>query len=138
MNILNLGSGDNPMISAINVDIRILKNVNVVASAEQLPFKLLCFQKIFAHNPFGYNPVSKKVADVLEKGGTLIVTAQPRNPFFKKFLKNISPNELLALGFELVEQGIADSSLIVGEPKSTTGKPLDTTVMIQAIFRKIK
>lgn len=72
------------------------------------------------------------------KGGTLIVTGQPRNPFFKKFLKNTSPDELLALGFELVEQGAAEPSLIIGEPKSTTGKPLDTTVMIQAIFRKVK
>ena len=79
MNILNLGSGDNPMTSAINVDIRIIKGVNVVASAEQLPFIPLCFQKIFSHNPFGYNPVSKT------------------------------------------------PSLIIGEPKSTTGKPLDTT-----------
>lgn len=68
MNILNLGSGDNPMTSAINVDLRVIKGVNVVASAEQLPFPPLYFQKIFSHNPFDYNPVSKKVADALERG----------------------------------------------------------------------
>jgi len=96
------------------------------------------FQQIFSHNPFRYNPVSQAVAEILEPGGILIVTGQPRNPFFKKFLKTIPPNELLMLGFELVKLGSVEPSLIIGTQKNTTGKPLDTSIMIQAQFRKIK
>jgi hypothetical protein len=138
MKVLQLGCGDNPMTSAINTDRRIFQGVDVVANATELPFPPNCFQQIFSHNPFGYNPVSKGVAEVLKKGGTLIVTGQPRNPFFKNFLKTISPKQLLELGFELVELEPIDPSLIIGTPKNTTGKPLDTSVMIHALFRKIK
>jgi len=54
----------------------------VVADAKKLPFPPNCFQKIFSHNPFGYNPVSEAVAEILKPEGLLIVTGQPRNPFF--------------------------------------------------------
>jgi len=81
------------MISAINTDIRILQGVDVVADANQLPFPANSFQKIFSHNPFRYNPVSQAVSEILKPEGLLIVTGQPRNPFFKKFLKTVSPNE---------------------------------------------
>jgi len=126
------------MISAINTDIRLIQGVDVVANASQLPFPPNSFQQIFSHNPFRYNPVSQAVVEVLEQEGILIVTGQPRNPFFKKFLKTISPNELLMLGFERVKLSSVEPSLIIGTPKNTTGKPLDTSIMIQAQFRKIK
>ncbi len=127
------------MISGINTDIRLIQGVDVVANANQLPFPPNCFQQIFSHNPFRYNPVSQAIAEVLEPEGILIVTGQPRNPFFFKFLKTVSPNELLMLGFELVKRASVEPSLIIGTPKNTTGKPLDTSVMIQALFiRKIK
>ena len=137
MNILNLGSGDNPMVSMINIDIRLLKDIDVVANVNELPFPLQCFDKVFSHNPFHYNPVCEEVAEVLKNGGTLIVTGQPRNPFFNQFLKHISIEELMKLGFELLEQGPIEPSLIVGQPKSTTGKPLSTKRMVQAILRKM-
>jgi ubiquinone/menaquinone biosynthesis C-methylase UbiE len=69
------------MISAINTDIRLIQGVDVVANASQLPFPPNSFQQIFSHNPFRYNPVSQEVAQILEQGGILIVTGQPRNPF---------------------------------------------------------
>jgi len=138
MKILNLGCGKNPMISAINIDILLHQGVDVVANANQLPFPPNCFQQIFSHNPFRYNPISQAVAEVLEPEGILIVTGQPRNPFFKKFLKNISANELFMLGFEQVKLSSVEPSLIIGTPKNTTGKLLDTSVMIQALFRRNK
>ncbi|MEK8016384.1 MAG: hypothetical protein VSS75_005910 [Candidatus Parabeggiatoa sp.] len=138
MKILNLGCGENPMIAAINIDIRLIQGIDLVANANQLPFPANYFQQIFSHNPFRYNPVSQAVADVLEPDGILIVTGQPRNPFLKKFLKTVSPNELLMRGFELIKVGSVEPSLIIGTPKNTTGKPLDTSIMIQALFRKIK
>ena len=54
------------------------------------------------------------------------MTGQPRNPFVNQFLKHISIEELMKLGFELLEQGPIEPSLIVGQPKSTTGKSLST------------
>jgi ubiquinone/menaquinone biosynthesis C-methylase UbiE len=117
---------------------RLLQSVDVVANASQLPFPPNYFQQIFSHNPFRYNPVSQAVVEVLEPEGILIVTGQPRNPFFKKFLKTIPPHELLMLGFELVKLNPVEPSLIIGTPKNTMGKPLDTSIMIQALFRKIQ
>ncbi|RKZ48772.1 MAG: hypothetical protein DRR16_29640 [Candidatus Parabeggiatoa sp. nov. 3] len=84
-----------------------------------------------------YNPVSKEIAEILEKEGTLIVTGQPRNQFIKDIL-DMSSEELLTLGLEFMEKGPAPPSLIVGVPKTTTGKLLSTKVMIQVIYRKIK
>lgn len=137
MNILNLGSGDNPIISTINIDIRLLHGVDVIASSELLPFQNRFFDKIFSHNPYDYNPVSKEVADKLKQGGMLIVTGQPRNQFIKDIL-DMSCDELIALGLEFVEKGPIISSLIVGTPKTTKGKPLSTKALIQIIYRKIK
>jgi len=50
----------------------------------------------------------------------------------------MSCDELMALGLEFVETGPIMSSLIVGTPKTTTGKPLSTRTLIQIIYRKIK
>jgi SAM-dependent methyltransferase len=137
MNILNLGAGNNPITSVINIDVRLFQGVNVVASADQLPFQSRRFDKIFSHNPYDYNPVSKEVAEKLKPNGILIITGQPRNQFIKDIL-DMSCDELIALGLELVEKAPITPSLIVGTPKTTKGKPLSTKTMIQLIYRKIK
>ncbi|MDM8557250.1 hypothetical protein [Candidatus Parabeggiatoa sp. HSG14] len=137
MNILNLGSGNNPISSAINIDIQLLPSVNVVASADLLPFQSRCFEKIFSHNPYDYNPISKEVAEKLKPKGILVVTGQPRNQFIKDIL-DMSCDELIALELEFVEKTPITPSLIVGTPKTTKGKPLSTKTMIQLIYRKIR
>jgi hypothetical protein len=48
-------------------------------------------------------------------------------------LRMLMSEELLALGLEFVEKGPVEPSLIVGVPKTTTGKLLSTKVMIQVI-----
>lgn len=125
------------MTLTVNIDIQLFKGVDVVADANLLPFPPGYFQKIFSHNPYDYNPVSKEIADILEKEGILIVTGQPRNQFIKDIL-DMSSEELLTLGLEFMEKGPVEPSLIVGVPKTTTGKLLSTKVMIQVIYRKIK
>ena len=137
MNILNLGAGENPITSAINIDIRLLQGINVVASVVRLPFQSRCFEKIFSHNPYDYNPVSKEIVEKLKLNGILMVTGQPRNQFIKDIL-DMSGDELIALGLEFVEKAPITSSLIIGTPKTTKGKPLSTKTMIQVIYRKIK
>ena len=137
MNILNLGSGNNPISSAANIDIRLLQGVNIVANTDLLPFQSKCFEKIFSHNPYDYNPVSKEVAEKLKPKGILIITGQPRNQFIKDIL-DMSCDELIALELEFVEKAPIKPSLIVGIPRTTKGKPLSTKTMIQLIYRKIK
>ncbi|WP_449222322.1 RHS repeat-associated core domain-containing protein, partial [Sulfidibacter corallicola] len=135
--ILNIGAGDNPMPRAINADIRDVPGVDVVADANKLPFSTNHFDKVFAHNPFGFNPVTGDVARVLKPGGTMTVTGQPRNPFFRQFVDKLSKEELRKMGFEKISHGSIVDDLILGTPKTTTGKPLDTSVMIQVTLRKL-
>ena len=138
MNILNLGCGTNPLKDAVNVDIQPFPGVDVVANAYLLPFLPGRFKQVFCHNPYGFNPLCKEVALVLEDRGTLMVAGQPRNPFFKKFLQEISEEQLLSLGFQLVETGPVTPLCKLAEPKSTSGRILNNNVMIQATFRKIR
>ncbi|GEM_PF-1153636 len=136
MNILNLGCGTNPLKDVVNVDIQPFPGVDVVANAYLLPFLPGSFKQVFGHNPYDYNPLCQEVANLLSKGGLLTVTGQPRNQFITDILET-SSEELTELGLELVKPTAMDSSLIVGQPKTTKGKPLNTKVMISVIYRKM-
>ncbi|MFE5586904.1 polymorphic toxin-type HINT domain-containing protein [Kitasatospora sp. NPDC056531] len=80
---LNLGSGDNPMPNAVNLDIKPNPGVDIVADAESLPFRDGEFATVHAINPFGYQPVSPETARVLKSGGRLVVTAAKSNKWRK-------------------------------------------------------
>jgi hypothetical protein len=136
MNILNLGCGTNPMRDAVNVDMHLFLGVDVVANAYLLPFLPGSFKQVFCHNPYDYNPLCQEVTNFLSTGGLLIVTGQPRNKFMTDILET-SSEELTELGLEFVKQTSMDSSLIVGLPKTTKGKRLNTKVMISVIYRKM-
>nr|WP_282446278.1 RHS repeat-associated core domain-containing protein [Paenibacillus silvae] len=89
---MNLGSGDNPLKGAINVDMRNVNGVDVVANANHLPFSTRSFSEVIAQNPHGYDILKSGVPRILENGGVLKVVGGEKNPFFKNMLSadNIS------------------------------------------------
>ena len=83
---VNLGSGDNPMADAVNVDLRNISGVNVVANANKLPFANRSFTEAHAINPFGFNPVSAETARILQPGSILKVSGNVNNKFAQQEL----------------------------------------------------
>ncbi|MFJ3975051.1 polymorphic toxin-type HINT domain-containing protein [Streptomyces sp. NPDC090021] len=97
---LNLGSGDNPMEGATNLDIKPNAGVDVIASAESMPFRDGTFSTVHAINPFGFQAVSAETARVMQSGGMLMVTAARSNKWRKA-----SADAIAEAGFELVSVG---------------------------------
>jgi hypothetical protein len=119
---LNLGSGSNARPGAVNVDIKPGAGVDVVADAGQLPFKSGAFGEVSSVNPHGFQPVSAETARVLSPGGTLRVTAGPRNPF-----GSVSAAEAKAAGFELVSAGPSSAADLAGNMTTVSGNPITNT-----------
>lgn len=97
---LNLGAGDNPMPHATNVDLNPGHPDVMQADAQNLPFDDGTFSTVHAVNPYGFNPVNAETARVMERGGTLIVSAARANKFRKA-----SDEAIQEAGFELVDRG---------------------------------
>jgi RHS repeat-associated protein len=116
---LNLGSGDNPMPGAVNVDSRPLPGVDVVADAEHLPFKSGSFSDAHAVNPYGFQPVNPETARVLEPGGRLTVTGSPRNPYV-----NPTDDQVAAAGFRKIYEGPMVPGHEFGVQKFTDGRSI--------------
>ncbi|MBI1922874.1 methyltransferase domain-containing protein [Candidatus Poribacteria bacterium] len=135
--VLNLGSGRNPLAGAVNVDIRALKEVDVVGDASKLPFKNAVFDCIIVQNPYDWEPLRSNAARILKPGGTLTVVGQPRNPFIRGMM-NKTPSELQVLGWELIEQASASEALKFGIPRASTGQILDSSVFIQLTYRRLQ
>jgi RHS repeat-associated protein len=131
--ILNLGAGDNAMAGAINVDLRAVNGVNVVADATKLPFKNGSFVEAHSINPFGFNPVSAETARVMQPGGMLYVTGSPAN----RFAKPMGALDAKAAGFEVVSSGPMVKSHGFGVQKSTKGEPLPMNSSITTVYRRV-
>jgi hypothetical protein len=131
--VLNLGSGANPMIGAINVDIKAGAGVDVVADAAALPFKSGAFSEVHAINPFGFNPVSAETARVMQPGGLLRVSGTARNPYAKP----ISPEAARAAGFELVETAPLADVHNFGVQRLSSGEPLNTASSTTTTYRRL-
>ncbi|WP_224248986.1 RHS repeat-associated core domain-containing protein [Hyalangium gracile] len=121
--ILNLGSGDNPMTGAVNVDIKKLPGVDIVADANDLPFPASYFDEVHAINPYGFRPVSQEIARVTRPGGLLKVSGSPAN----KYAKAVKPEVAEDAGFEFIESAPLESIHSFGVPKRTAGTPLSNT-----------
>jgi hypothetical protein len=131
--ILNLGAGDNAMAGAMNVDLRAVNGVNVVADATKLPFKNGSFAEAHSINPFGFNPVNAETARVMQPGGMLYVIGSPAN----RFAKPVGALDAKAAGFEVVSSGPMVKSHGFGVQKSTKGEPLPMNSSITAVYRKV-
>ena len=120
---INLGSGDNPMEGAVNVDMRSVSGVNVVADGNKLPFANGSFTEAHAINPFGFNPVSAETARILQPGAILKVSGTAKN----KFAKPVSDAVAEAAGFKKVGTGVLDQAHQFGVQRATTGGALNTS-----------
>jgi SAM-dependent methyltransferase len=134
--ILNLGCGDNPLFGAVNVDIKVLQEVDVAADAYHLPFKDAVFGQIVVQNPYRWQPLTSDAARVLISGGTLIVVGHLWNPFIAR-MREIEPSQLRGLGWEFIDESPASEALKFGTPRSTTGQRLDTRTFIQITYRRL-
>ncbi|MCB9796282.1 MAG: hypothetical protein H6741_26610, partial [Alphaproteobacteria bacterium] len=131
---LNLGSGQNPMEGAINVDLKPAQGVDLVSDANKIGLKPGTQVEVHAVNPYGFNPVSKETARVMKPGGLLYVTGTERNPFAKV----VSQQEALEAGFEIVEtmSGIHPKHQF-GAQALSNGNPLNTASSTTTIYRKL-
>lgn len=125
---LNLGSGSNPMPGAVNVDKVAGPGVNVIANAEQLPFRSGTFSQVHAINP-QFNIATAETARVLQPGGSLFVTGTPRNSFLPGIQGASSP-------FANVSSGPMIPAHQFGVQRFSDGRPLSTLRSITEIFRK--
>lgn len=129
---LNLGSGQNPMPDAVNVDVTPNPGVDVVADANQLPFRDGSFNEVHAVNPYGYQPVSPEVARVLEPGGTLTVSGSPVNRFMRR-----APDNPEDFGLRLEWEGPMIDQHRFGTQTRVDGSTFSTDNHITRIYRRI-
>ncbi|MDH6348689.1 class I SAM-dependent methyltransferase [Brevibacillus sp. FSL K6-0770] len=101
---MNLELGNNPIIEAINVDIKAGKGVNVIADANKLPFENASFDAIVSVSPFEYNPLTSDAFRILKEGGTFTIVGTYNNKYFKNVF-NASEQELSSAGFGLLYKG---------------------------------
>jgi RHS repeat-associated protein len=121
--VLNLGSGENPMPGAVNVDKKNSEGVDVIADAHALPFGDAEFDEAHAINPYGFQPVSPETARVMKPGAELKVSGSPKN----KYAKPLSDEEARSAGFEKVESGPMEDQHKFGTQTASDGTPLNVT-----------
>ncbi len=129
---LNLGSGDNPMPGAINVDNKLGEGVDVVADANALPFGTSSMDEVHAVNPNGFNPVNTESARVLKPGGTLSVTGTAKNPD----IVPPSSSALSAMGLRQISQGPMSKQHSFGTQRMTDGRKLNANTSSTTVYRK--
>jgi len=131
------------MPGAVNVDRLLVKGVDVVAEAKQLPFATASIDEIVAINPAGaanefFNPLGGDVSRVLKPGATVTVVAQPSNYAFRQ-LVHMSTEELKKLGFERVGAAIpVERRYLFGQASTISGRPLHMGKARQMTFRRLK
>lgn len=130
---LNLGSGNNPMAGAVNVDLVDQTGVDVVADARALPFANFSFSEAHSVNPYGFNPVSAETARVLRPGALLMVTGTARNGWAQP----LSSGDARAAGFELLETAPMVEAHNFGQQLKSTGEPLNTTTSTTTTYRRL-
>jgi RHS repeat-associated protein len=130
---LNLGSGDNPMPNAVNVDLREAPGVDVLASADALPFAGGTFDAVHAINP-RFNALTPEVARVMKPGALLKISASTSNKFRPR---NMSTQQLADAGFELVSSaGGLDRSHLFGVMKRENGGVIDPSKLLTWVYRR--
>ncbi|MEU9506508.1 ricin-type beta-trefoil lectin domain protein [Micromonospora sp. NPDC048170] len=131
---LNLGSGDNPMAGAINVDLKEAPGVDVLASAEALPFAGGTFGAVHAINP-RFNALTSEVARVMRPGALLTISASKSNKFRPR---GMSAEQLAGMGFELVSaSGDLDAAHLFGVMKREDGGVIDPSKLLTWVYRRL-
>ena len=130
--VLNLGAGTNPMAGAVNLDLRALNGINVVADATKLPFRSATFSEVNSINPFGFNPVNAETARVMQPGGLLHVTGTANN----RFAQPMNALDARAAGFEVVSSRPMIDAHAFGTQRATTGGALRIESSITTTYRR--
>ena len=131
---LNLGSGQNPMEGAINLDVIQGEAIDVRGNVEHLPFATASFDEVHAINPHGYSPVTPEVARVLKPGGSLKVTGTARNGWAKV----VTPEQARAAGFEIIEVEPMVPEHVFGIQKTSSGGTLKLGTSQTITYRKLE
>ncbi|MGG4441594.1 hypothetical protein ABEX32_12880 [Brevibacillus fortis] len=132
--LLNLASGNNPIVGAINVDIKAGKGVNVIADANKLPFQNSSFDAIVSVSPFGFDPLTSDAFRVLKEGGTFTIVGNYGNKDFKKVF-NATEQELRNAGFGLMYKGKPADDLLTSF--TTSGKAINPETLKQITLYKL-
>jgi RHS repeat-associated protein len=130
--VLNLGSGENRMADAVNLDLRLTPSIDVQANANTLPFRDGVFSEVHSINPYGFMPVSAETARVIRPGGMLYVTGNPSN----KFARPLSSDAANAAGFRLVETKSMIDAHRFGVQRTRLGRELGTQSSITTIYER--
>ena len=109
----------------------------MAADVNALPFAEKTFDKAVSINPHDSSPLTSDVGRTLKEGGTLEVVGQPWNKEIAALAK-MAPEEIHALGFELVKGGEAAEEIYkFGIPKRTDGIPISPVPFVQYTFERI-
>jgi hypothetical protein len=143
--VLNLGSGDNPLPGATNVDVRSVSGVDVVTKpGSPLPFGKGQFDEVVVINPAvvegsGFDPLGLS-APVMKPGAKLYIVGQDSNYLLRQ-IKRMSDADLAKLGFKRVTpegQAIkAEDRFKFGEAKTIKGQPINPKSYQQVILERI-
>jgi hypothetical protein len=143
--VLNLGSGQNPMKGAVNVDVRDLPGVDVITTPGQaLPTSLGKFDEVVVINPrelpdsnFDILGLSRPV---LEPGKTLTIVGQDGN-FILRQINRMTDEELASRGFRrLTPAGQtvkADPRFNFGVARTISGYVIDPSSYRQITLQRI-
>jgi RHS repeat-associated protein len=135
LRVLNIGSGTNPIKGAINIDLKAIDGVDLVADAtKKLPYANNSVDSIISINPFNFNPINSATTGVLKEGGTFTIVGQVRNSYFNNIYA-ASSEEISKMGYEMVSRGIASDTFKLGT-KTTTGHAIDPGSLFQIILKK--
>ncbi|MEV0086013.1 RHS repeat-associated core domain-containing protein [Saccharopolyspora sp. NPDC050642] len=132
--VLNLGSGQNPMDNATNLDYQPGDGVDVVGDANNLPFRDGTFREVHSVNPYGFQPVSAETARVMQPGATLTVSGSPVNQFIRRAP---GADEAEAMGLRLVYEGPMVPQHNFGTQALSNGNPINTTNHISRVYQRI-
>ena len=136
-NILNVGAGDSPIPGATNIDINPAAPGVVYGDVNDLSqFESGQFDQVVALNPYNYNILDSDVPRVLKEGGTLTVTGNYSNGFFRRIFR-ASAESLEESGFEIVSIGEPVSIFAQYGGKVTGGSRQTMGQVLEIILRKI-
>lgn len=135
MTVLNIGSGLNRIIGALNIDLRAVKGVDLVADVTKtLPFEKGSVDALISINPYGFKPLNDATFEVLTPGGSFTIVGQLQNKYFKE-VYNATEAALKEMGYEIVYRGVADDAFKYGT-KTTNGHDIDPSTLYQITLTK--
>jgi hypothetical protein len=87
--VLNIGSGTNPIKGAINIDLKAIDGVDLVADVtKKLPYANNSIDSIISINPYNFNPVNVATTGALKEGGTFTIVGQNKKCLLQQYIQS--------------------------------------------------